>query len=70
MRYSYEEARKEMDFYVEKMKLASPEEAYRIQCVWESMLHGYGDGKEEGYEDGYDDGYEDAKAEYSRWSDE
>lgn len=73
MKYTYTEAQKEMDVFVEKMKLTFPEEAYKIQCAWESMLEGcvseksledayeegYEDGKEERYCRGYEDGYND-----------
>lgn len=42
MRYTYTEALQEMDALVEKMKTVFPEEAYKIQCTWESVQEGFG----------------------------
>ena len=53
MKYTYKEARKEMDFYVEKLKQTFPEEAYKIQCSWESFVEGMEFQYDKGYEDGY-----------------
>lgn len=74
MNFTYEEALREMDFLVEKMKLSLPKESYRIQSVWEVIKtsskeaegdvpdeawnDGYEMGRREGYDCGYDEGYE------------
>ena len=71
MRYTYTEALQEMDALVEKMKMVFPEEAYKIQCTWESVQEGiesqenedaykdgFKDGKQTGYDKGYDNGYD------------
>ena len=73
MKFTYEEALKEMDFLVEKMQLALPKESFRIQCAWEAIKtsnkagwddaldeawnDGYETGKHEGYDYGYEEGY-------------
>ena len=80
MRYTYTEALQEMDALVEKMKMVFPEEAYKIQCTWESVQEGFEsqvseddayddgfeDGERAGYDRGYDEGWADCEKEY--WS--
>lgn len=78
MKFTYEEALKEMDFLVEKMQLALPKESYRIRCAWEVIKtpskveddamdegwdEGYEIGKRDGYDHGYDEGYEEGYVE-------
>ena len=76
MRYTYTEALQEMVALVEKMKIVFPEDAYKIQCTWESVQEGWGsqvsedevyddgfeDGKQTGYDVGYDRGYDEGYA--------
>lgn len=79
MRYTYTEALQEMDALVEKMKMVFPEEAYKIQCAWESVQEGFEsqsnddayedgfkDGKQTGYDAGYDRGYDDGYVDCER----